>query len=150
MTQVKPLLAIRELIEWWPILEPDFVDLMQYGFDDDDTNNILQRAAAGQLIIWVALKDGKYIGFVTTKAYYQRYQGEDVKVLFLNHVYQRDKNHGALYAATAEFFKDYAKRSGCKLIKGLTARNVERYMNRIGFTKTYTEFQMVLDDEDLQ
>ena len=130
-----------DIILAWGTIKDGFEKVLASGNGDETLDYILQQIFNGTLLLWVGFDSDEYMGFFTTKKVVAPYKGKQVGTLIVNHAYKKNANWNRSIQNQVDLFIDnHAKMSDCKVIKMYTQRVTDRYWNKFGYNRGYTEY----------
>jgi hypothetical protein len=135
-----PLYKPEAIFRAWPIMTKGIERVLEFSTGDEDLTLILNRALAGELLIWFVVKDGEYQGFTTSLI---RSVGTNpiYKYLVFNHTFKLPQVDQEEFLTTClDTVEKFAKSNGCNSLKIYSIRPLKKMVKKYGFEPSYVEY----------
>jgi hypothetical protein len=126
------------IIKAWPVITEGIEIMLENAGSDTSMDKIFNDLMAGRLLLWIALLDGAYMGFVTTQVVELP---PTKKHLWIVHAYKTIKTPTVWMMRAYEELERFAVAHKCNSVRfyGLRKKWQERFLP-LGFKEGYVEF----------
>jgi len=126
------------IIRSWPVITEGLEVMLENSGSDTSMDKIFNELMAGQLLLWVGMLDGEYVGFVTTKTIPVP---PNKKHLWIVHAYKTVKTPTVWLMRTYQMLEDFAVKQHCSSVRfyGLRKKWQDKFL-ALGYSEGYIEF----------
>lgn len=134
-----PLYEIEAVLNSWHYFQKGVERILEFAGSDTSLAKIYNDIVAGKLLLWIALLDGEYCGFATTR-FDNSVFGR--KALWIVHTFIKTGIDSNIFIEGFKEMKDYGRQFNCDIIQFYTKRSIafERKLEKLGWETSYTEF----------
>ena len=135
------LLCVYEanaIITTWKVISQGIEVMLENAGTDTSMDKIFNDLMAGRLLLWIALLDGEYMGFVTTQIVELP---PTKKALWIVHAYKTVKTPTVWLMRAYQKLEEFAASRKCNSIRfyGLRKKWQEKFL-ALGYKEGYVEF----------
>ncbi len=129
----------QAILKSWAVITPGLEVMLENAGSDTSLDKIFNDLMSGQLLLWVGMLDGVYVGFVTTKIV-------DLpprkKHLWIVHAFKTIKTPTMWLLKTYEILEGFAVAQKCSSIRfyGLRKKWMEKF-EALGYSEGYVEMK---------
>ena len=137
--KIIPLYEIEAVLNSWHYLQKGVERILEFAGSDTSLAKIYNDIVAGKLLLWIALLDGEYCGFATTR-FDNSVFGR--KALWIVHTFIKSGLNPDIFMEGFKEMKDYGRQFNCDILQFYTRRSMafERKLTKLGWETSYTEF----------
>lgn len=138
--QVIPLYNLEAVFKSWPLISSGLERVLEFSKGDEDLAHVLNRALAGELLIWLVLDKGSYCGFSTT-CFNVVGTNPVNKYVVVNHTYKlKIVEQQPFLEALDATLTAFAKEHSCNSMRIFSTRALRKMVANYGYTPTFTEY----------
>lgn len=126
------------LVNTWPVISGGIEVMLENAGSDTSKDKIFNDLMAGRLLLWLALLDGVYVGFVTTQVV-DLPPGK--KALWIVHAFKTIKTPTVWLLQAYKTLEEFAASRSCNSIRfyGLRKKWQEKFL-AMGYSEGYVEY----------